>query len=300
MKNDIKKIETEILEIGYKDYGNLNDTPVVLLHGFPYDINAYNESAEILSKKGFRVLTPFLRGFGETKFKNISTIRTGQQGAIAKDVIDFMDALKIPKAIIAGYDWGGRTSCIVSALWSERILGLVSVGGYTIQNILGNAEPLPPNMEQLYWYQYYFHTERGRKGLTKYRKELCKLLWSEWSPTWKFDDEVFEKTAEAYDNADFIEIVIHSYKHRYGIIDGDEKYDEIEKRLANSPKINVPTIVLDPEVDGFVKLFGIDNCSAHFTGKFKQVIVQGAGHNLPQEKPREFAEAIIELNEWIK
>lgn len=296
----IKKIETALLEIGYKEYGNLDDTPVILLHGFPYDLNAYNEVSEILSQKGFRVLTPFLRGFGETKFKSLSAMRTGQQAAIAKDVIDFMDALKIPKAIIAGYDWGGRTSCIVSALWSDRFFGLVSVGGYTIQNILGNAEPLSPNMEQLYWYQYYFHTERGRKGLTKYRKELCKILWTEWSPAWKFDDATFEQTAVSFNNPDFIDVVIHSYKHRYGLVDGDSQYDEIEKRLASRPTINIPTIVLEPEVDGFVKLFGYDDYSEHFKGKYTQRIVQGAGHNLPQEKPQEFADAIIDLNEWIK
>lgn len=296
----IKKIETEILEIGYKEFGNSEDTPVILLHGFPYDINAYNEVAEILCKKNFRVLTPFLRGFGETKFKILTAMRTGQQAAIAKDIIDFMDALKIPKAIIAGYDWGGRTSCILSALWPERFFGLVSVGGYTIQNILANAEPIFPIMEQLYWYQYYFHTERGKKGLTKYRKELCKILWTEWSPTWKFDDATFEQSAVSFDNPDFIEIVIHSYRHRYGVVDGDSQYDEIEKLLNSIPKISIPTIVLDPEVDGFVKIFGIDNCAEHFTGKFKQLIIQGAGHNLPQEKPREFADAIIELNEWTK
>lgn len=296
----IKKIETESLEIGYREYGNTNDIPVILLHGFPYDINAYNESADILSQKGFRVLTPYLRGFGQTTFKDISTMRTGQQAAIAKDVIDFMDALKIPKAIIAGYDWGGRTACIVSALWPERVLGLVSVGGYAIQNILGNAEPLPPNMEQLYWYQYYFHTERGRKGLTKYRKELCKILWTEWSPIWKFDDATFEKTAESYDNPDFIDVVIHSYKHRYGIEDGDKQYDDIERFLATRPVINVPTIVLEPANDGFVNLFGFDDHSEYFKGKYSQRIVHGAGHNLPQETPQEFANAVIELSEWIK
>ena len=296
----IKKIETESLEIGYREYGNTNDIPVILLHGFPYDINAYNESSAILSQKGFRVLTPYLRGFGQTTFKDISTMRTGQQAAIAKDVIDFMDALKIPKAIIAGYDWGGRTACIVSALWPERVLGLVSVGGYTIQNILSNAEPLPPNMEQLYWYQYYFQTERGRKGLEKYRKELCKILWTEWSPIWKFDDATFEKTAESYDNPDFIDVVIHSYKHRYGVVDGDKQYDDIERLLATRPIIKVSTIVLEPGDDGFVSHFGFDDHSEHFEGKYLQRIVHGAGHNLPQETPKEFANAIIELSEWIK
>lgn len=296
----IKKIETAILEIGYKEYGNSEDTPVILLHGFPYDINAYSEVAKILSKKNFRVLTPFFRGFGETKFKTLTAMRTGQQAAIAKDIIDFMDALKIRKAIVGGYDWGSRTSCILSALWPDRFFGLVSVGGYTIQNISANAEPILPIMEQLYWYQYYFHTERGKKGLTKYRKELCKILWAEWSPAWKFDDATFEQSAVSFDNPDFIEIVIHSYRHRYGVVDGDSQYDEIEKLLTSIPKINIPAVVLDPEVDGFVKLFGIDNCSEHFTGKFKQIIIQGAGHNLPQEKPREFADAIIELNEWTK
>jgi pimeloyl-ACP methyl ester carboxylesterase len=296
----IKKIETESLVIGYREYGDVNDIPVILLHGFPYDINSYNDTSDILSKKNFRVFTPYLRGFGHTTFKDTSIMRTGQQGAIAKDVIDFMDALKIPKAIIAGYDWGGRTACIVSALWSERVLGLVSVGGYTIQNILGNKEPLPPNMEQLYWYQYYFHTERGGKGLAKYRKELCKILWTEWSPDWKFDDATFEKTAESYNNPDFIDIVIHSYKHRYGVAEGDKQYNSIERSLATTPAIKVPTIVLESGNDGFVNHFGFDDNREHFKGKYSQRIVYGAGHNLPQETPQEFANAIIELSEWIR
>jgi pimeloyl-ACP methyl ester carboxylesterase len=245
-------------------------------------------------------LTPYLCGFGETKFKKHSTMRTGQQAAIAKDVIDFMDALKRPKAIIAGYDWGGRTSCIVSALWPERILGLVSVGGCTIQNVLGNVEPLPPHMEQVYWYQYYFHTERGKKGLTKHRKELCEILWSEWSPAWKFDDATFEKTAVSYYNPDFIDVVIQSYKNRYGVEDGDNQYDDIEKLLASRPPIKVPTIVLEPGDDGFVNFFGFDDHSENFKGKYSQRTLQGVGHNLPQEAPQEFANAIIELNEWIK
>ncbi|MFT4202282.1 MAG: alpha/beta hydrolase [Chitinophagaceae bacterium] len=291
----IKRIETDLLEIGYRDYGNANDIPVILLHGFPYDINAFNETSEILSKNGCRVLTPFLRGFGETKFKSELTMRSGQQAALAHDIIDFMNALHIDKAIIGGYDWGGRASCIVSALWSERILGLVSVGGYTIQNIEASKEPSFPNFEQLYWYQYYFHSERGRKGLEKYRKELCKILWSDWSPNWKFDNNTYEVTAQSFENSDFVDVVIHSYRHRYALVGGDKRYDETEKRLADLPAIRVPTIVLDPGSDGVVPLIGNEDDSEYFIGKYKRKILQGIGHNLPQEAAADFAEAILEL-----
>jgi pimeloyl-ACP methyl ester carboxylesterase len=291
----IKKVETSLLEIGYKEYGDPHNTPVILLHGFPYDINAYNSAATILSGAGCRVLTPYLRGYGPTTFKSTSTIRSGQQAALAHDTLDFMNALNIDKAIIGGYDWGGRASCIVSALWPERITGLVTVGGYNIQNIGSSNEPSPPELEQLYWYQYYFHSDRGKKGLEKYRKELCKLLWKEWSPKWKFDDETYELSASAFENPDFIDVVIHSYRHRYSLAEGDSRYDKTEEILANQPDITVPTIVLDADSDGVYPLYYWKDDSKHFNGAYKRILLENIGHNLPQEAPEQFAAAILEL-----
>lgn len=291
----IKKVETALLEIAYKEYGHPDAIPVILLHGFPYDINAYTEAATILSQNNCRVLTPYLRGYGETTFKSTSTIRSGQQAALAHDALDFMNALNIDRAIIAGYDWGGRASCIVSARWPERVTGLVTVGGYNIQHIGSANEPLPPELEQLYWYQYYFHSERGAKGLTKYRKELCKLLWREWSPKWKFDDGTYELTASAFENPDFVDIVIHSYRHRYALAEGDSRYDETEAFLATQPVIGVPTIVLDADSDGVDPIQHRDDDSKHFNGMYKRIVLQNIGHNLPQEAPGDFAAAILAL-----
>jgi pimeloyl-ACP methyl ester carboxylesterase len=292
----LKKIDTDLLTIGYKEYENLKDsTPVILIHGFPYDINSFNDAAALLNRNKCRVLTPYLRGYGTTRFKSSSTMRSGQQAALAHDILDFMDALQIPKAILAGYDWGGRASCIVSALFPERVLGLVSVGGYTIQNIPASSNPLKPELEQLYWYQYYFHSERGKKGLSKYRKELCKILWTEWSPTWKFAEDTYNLTAAAFENPDFTDIVIHSYRHRFGLVAGDDRYEETEKKLIAQPKITVPTIVLDPGSDGVVPLIGDEDDSAFFSERYQRRVLLNIGHNLPQEAPEEFAQAILEL-----
>jgi pimeloyl-ACP methyl ester carboxylesterase len=291
----IKKVETALLEIGYKEYGHPDDIPVILLHGFPYDINAYNNTATILSQNGCRVLTPYLRGYGETTFKSTSTMRSGQQAALAHDALDFLNALNIDKAIIGGYDWGGRASCIVSALWPERIIGLVTVGGYNIQHIGSSNEPLHPKQEQLDWYQYYFHSDRGINGLTKYRKELCKLLWEEWSPKWQFDDATYESSALAFGNSSFVDVVIHSYRHRYALVEGDSRYDKTEEILAKQPDINVPTVVLDADSDGVAPLEYWKDDSKHFNGAYKRRVLQNIGHNLPQEAPEDFAEAVLEL-----
>ena len=223
----LKYINAGDLCIAYEESGNTNGIPIILLHGFPYDVRAYDEVAKKLSAENCWIIVPYLRGFGQTKFLSADSIRSGQQAALANDLIELMDALSIERAIVGGYDWGGRAACIVSALFPNRIIGLVSGGGYNIQNIAKSSEPNTPEIEMLKWYQYYFHSERGRLGLTKYRKELCRLLWGNWSPTWEFDEKTYEATAISFANSDFVEIVIHSYRHRYGLANGDPKFENI-------------------------------------------------------------------------
>jgi len=280
------------LSIAYEESGSENGAPIFLLHGFPYDIRAYDEVAKHLLGENCRIIVPYLRGFGPTKFLSPDTIRSGQQAALANDLIALMDALSIPKAIVGGYDWGGRACCIVSALFPERVIGLVSVAGYNIQNIPKYSEPDPPEIEMLNWYQFYFHSERGRRGLTKYRKELCKLLWRNWSPTWKFDDSTFDATAVSLNNPDFVEVVVHSYRHRYGLAPGDPKFDTMEKKLQKQPTIKVPAIILDAETDGVEPFLGTGNHASYFVGGYERRVAKGIGHNVPQEAPSEFAQAI--------
>lgn len=289
----LKHINAGDLCIAYEESGTANGTPVILLHGFPYDVRAYDEAAKNLLTKNCRVIVPYLRGFGPTKFLSAETIRSGQQAALANDLIALMDALSIEKAIVGGYDWGGRAACIVSALFPDRIIGLVSMAGYNIQNIAKYSEPDVPEIEMLNWYQYYFHSERGRSGLAKYRKELCRILWSNWSPTWKFDDETYDATAISFTNPDFVDIVVHSYRHRYGLAQGDPKFENTEQALLRQPAIKVPTIVLDADCDGVEPFLGTGKDAAHFTGSYERRIVNGVGHNLPQEAPVEFAKAIL-------
>jgi len=289
----LKYINAGDLCIAYEESGNTNGIPVILLHGFPYDIRAYDQVTKNLSAENCWLIVPYLRGFGLTKFLSNDTIRSGQQGALAFDLIALMDALSIEKAILCGYDWGGRAACIVSAIFPDRVIGLITMAGYNIQNIAKYSEPIPPEIEMLNWYQYYFHSERGRLGLTKYRKELCKLLWNCWSPTWKFDDETFETTAVSFNNSDFVEIVVHSYRHRYGLAMGDPKFENIEKALLNQPKIKVSTIVFDAVDDGVEPFNGTGKDAIYFTGKYERRIAKGVGHNLPQEAPVEFARAIL-------
>jgi len=223
----LKHINAGDLDIAYEESGNVDGTTILLLHGFPYDIRTYDEVTKRLLAENCRIIVPYLRGFGLTKFLSPDTIRSGQQAALAYDLIALMDALSIQKAIVGGYDWGGRACCIVAALFPERIIGLVSVAGYNIQNIAKYSEPVAPEIEMLNWYQFYFHSERGRIGLTKYRKELCRLLWCNWSPTWKFNDEAFEASAVSFNNPDFVDVVVHSYRHRYGLAKGDPKFEAI-------------------------------------------------------------------------
>lgn len=289
----LKHINAGDLSIAYEESGNADGTPVLLMHGFPYDIRAYDEVAKLLSAENCRIIVPYLRGYGHTTFLSADTIRSGQQAALAYDLKSLMDCLSIEKAVVGGYDWGGRACCIVSALFPERIIGLVSQGGYNIQNIPKFSEPDLPEIEKLNWYQFYFHSERGRAGLIKHRKELCRLLWHNWSPTWEFDDDTFEASAVSFDNPDFVDIVIHSYRHRYGLVKGDPKFEAIEQSLQKQPTIKVPAIILDAEDDGVEPIAGTGKDANYFEGGYERRVIKGVGHNLPQEAPADFAEAIL-------
>lgn len=289
----LKYINTEDLRIAYEESGNADGTAIILMHGFPYDIRAYDEVTRCLLTDDCRIIVPYLRGYGPTRFLSADTMRSGQQAALANDLIALMDALSIQKAIVGGYDWGGRACCIVSALYPERIVGLVSMAGYNIQNIPKFSEPDAPEIEMLNWYQFYFHSERGRLGLSRYRRELCRLLWSNWSPTWKFNDETFEASAISFDNPDFVDVVVHSYRHRYGLAKGDPKFEAIEQSLQQQPTIKVPAIILDAEVDGVEPLSRTGKDANYFEGGYERSVIEGVGHNLPQESPAEFAKAIL-------
>lgn len=289
----LKYINTEDLCIAYEESGTIDGIPIILMHGFPYDVRTYDEVTIHLLSEKCRIIVPYLRGYGPTKFLSASTMRSGQQAALASDLIGLMDALSIQKAIVGGYDWGGRACCIVSALYPERIIGLVSMAGYNIQNIPKFQEPDIPEIEILNWYQFYFHSERGRLGLTKYRKELCKLLWQNWSPTWKFTNETYEATAASFDNPDFVDVVIHSYRHRYGLAKGDPKFEPIEQKLLSQPKIRVPSIIVDAAEDGVDPISGMGKDANCFEGSYERRVIKGVGHNLPQESPDEFAQAIM-------
>jgi pimeloyl-ACP methyl ester carboxylesterase len=292
----MKHIAAGVLDIAYLEAGPPDGAPVFLMHGFPYDVHAYDVVSERLAAAGRRCITPFLRGYGPTSFLSAETPRSGQQAALGADLIALMDALAIPSAVLAGYDWGGRAACIVAALWSERTQGVVSCGtGYNIQNIPRAGIPVAPEEEYRYWYQYYFHSERGRAGLTFNRLELCKLIWQLWSPTWAFDDATFERSASAFENPDFVQIVIHSYRHRFGGIPGDPALDAMEDRLAAQPNIAVPGIVMQGADDGVDPPQTADSDASHFTGPYERRIIPGVGHNLPQEAPQAFADAVLAL-----
>ncbi len=288
-------IQAGVLDIAYEENGPANGNPVVLLHGFPYDIHAYHEATPLLVAQGCRVLTPYLRGYGPTRFLAAATPRSGQQAVLAHDLLAFMDALAIPNAVLAGYDWGGRAACIVAALWPERARGLVTVNGYNVQDIANSGKPHAPENEHRHWYQYYFHSERGRAGLAKYRREFCKLLWQLWSPNWRFDDATYERTAPAFDNPDFVDVVIHSYRHRYALVPGDPAVEDTERRLIAQPPITVPTIVLEGDGDGVAGVGGSAHHRRHFTAAYERREIPLVGHNLPQEAPQDFALAVLAL-----
>jgi pimeloyl-ACP methyl ester carboxylesterase len=290
-----KHIQTSVLDIAYEESGAPDGAPVFLMHGWPYDPRCYDAVVPPLAAAGCRIIVPFLRGFGATRFLSAATPRSGQQGALGNDLRELMDALAIERALLAGYDWGGRAACIVAALWPERVQALVTVNGYNLQNIPAAAKPAPPAQEHRLWYQYYFHGERGRAGLEKNRRDLARLLWTLWSPLWAFDDATFEKSAAAFDNPDFVAVTIQSYRHRYGYAAGDPALDEIERRLAAQPRISVPTIALQGEADGVHPPSASEHHAAFFTGPYQRRLLPGIGHNPPQEAPQAFAEAVLEL-----
>ena len=261
-------------------------------HGFPYDVHAYAQVAPILAEAGARVIVPYLRGYGPTRFLSAETPRSGEQAALGADLRALMDALGIELAVVGGYDWGARAACIVAALWPERVVALVSANSYNIQNIARSWEPAPAALEAAYWYQYYFHSERGRRGLLKDRRGIARLLWRMWSPTWDFDDATFEQTAKTFDNPDFVEVVIHSYRHRYGLVPGDPAVAHIETQLTAQPPVSVPAITIYGEVDGVVA--DAPHHAQKFTGPHEHRIFRSAGHNLPQERPLEWAQAVLD------
>ena len=288
-------IRAGVLEVACHQAGPADGAPVVLMHGFPYDIHAYAEVAPLLAAKGCRVIVPFMRGYGGTRFIEAATPRSGEQAAFGADLLALLDALAVPRAVLAGYDWGGRACCVVAALWPARCAGLVSYNSYNIQNIARGMEPDTPENEHRLWYQYYFHSERGRAGLEKDRRAIARLLWRLWSPTWAFDEATFLRSAPALDNPDFVDVVIHSYRHRFGLVPGDPAYAGIEARLSAQPPIGVPCITFDGADDGVRAPAEAQQHADRFTGPRAHRIVPGAGHNLPQEKPRLFAEAVMEL-----
>ncbi|WP_160663553.1 alpha/beta fold hydrolase [Pseudarthrobacter sp. ATCC 49987] len=290
------RIQTPVLDIGYESAGDPGGTPVILLHGFPYDVRAFDDVAPIVAGQDAYVLAPYLRGFGPPPFLDPTTVRSGQQAALGQDLIDFMDALNIEKAVVAGYDWGGRAACIVAALDPGRVAGLVTVGGYNMHNLARSGEPVDPEWERSYWYQYYFHSERGRRGLDQNRDELCGLLWRTWSPTWAGAPQAFPASAQSLHNPDFVDVVIHSYRHRYGLVDGDPRYQRFEDLIAREPRITVPTVVLESGDDGVGGPAAIASRD-YFTGPYSQRVLPGIGHNVPQENPDAFAQAVVSLFE---
>jgi pimeloyl-ACP methyl ester carboxylesterase len=289
----LARVRTPDLEVAYLDEGPRTGPVVVLLHGFPYDVHAYEDVTPLLVGEGRRVIVPYLRGYGPTRFLSATTPRSGQQAALGADLLALLDALGIPTATVAGYDWGGRAACVVAALWPERVEGLVTAGGYNILDVAGSVRPLPADVEHRLWYQWYFCTERGRAGLQHNRADVLRLLWHQWSPTWAFDDATFARSAPAFGNDDFVDVVIHSYRHRYDYVAGDPRYDELEQRLAAKPPIDVPTIAIGGSDNGVLAVRPVPR--ELFPQLVDERAVAGAGHNLPQEAPAAFAAAILDL-----
>ena len=291
----LRHVEAGVLKIAYFEAGPADGPVVLLLHGFPYDIHSYVDLAPMLAERGCRVIVPYLRGYGPTRFLSAATPRSGEQAAIGADLMALMDALSVPRAVFAGYDWGGRAACIGAALWPERCIGLVSVNSYQIQDIANALSPARPEREVPLWYQWYFQIERGRAGLAADRRGITRILWRQWSPNWQFDEAMLERTSVAHDNSDYVDVVIHSYRHRYGLADGDPRYADIQRRLAALPPITVPAITLDGDADGVVPATDGSASAAKFSGRRVHRVIPRAGHNLPQEAPEEFAAAVMEL-----
>jgi pimeloyl-ACP methyl ester carboxylesterase len=294
--DSIKQINAGLLNVGYADVGSANDPAVILLHGWPYDIHSYVEVAPLLAARGYRVIVPFLRGYGSTRFLSSETFRNGQQSVVALDVINMMEALKIQKAVIGGFDWGSRTADIIAALWPKRCKALVAVSGYLITNVKAQADPLPPKAELGWWYQYYFSTARGEAGYAKYTNDFNKLIWTTVSPKWHFSDATFDRTAAAFANPDHVAIVIHNYRWRIGLAKGEAKYDSLENRLFQGPVITVPTITIASDFDGSAKSGAAYR--SKYAGKYQHRILDGIGHNVPQEAPQAFAQAIVDVDHF--
>jgi pimeloyl-ACP methyl ester carboxylesterase len=291
----LRHVEAGVLNVAYYEAGPAEGPAVMLLHGFPYDIHSYVDVAPLLAAQGCRVIVPYLRGYGPTRFLDPATARSGEQAAIGADLIALMDALSVQRGVFAGYDWGGRAACIGAALWPERCIGLVSVNGYLIQDIARAMQPARAEREVAYWYIWYFQIERGRAGLAAHRRAIAKILWQQWSPNWRFDETTFERTAVAHDNPDYVDVAIHSYRHRHGLDEGDPRYADIQQRLAAQPAITVPSITLDGDSDGVAPATDGTAQAAKFTGPRSHRVIAGAGHNLPQEEPEAFAAAVMEL-----
>ncbi|MFE7752090.1 alpha/beta fold hydrolase [Streptomyces sp. NPDC057428] len=296
----LKQVRAGVLDVGYAEVGPAHGPVVICLHGWPYDIHSFVDVAPLLADQGYRVIVPYLRGHGSTRFLSSRTFRNAQQSAIALDIIALMDALKIEKALLAGFDWGSRTADIVAALWPERVKALVSVSGYLITNVEAQKMPLPPKAEHAWWYQYYFATERGRLAMEDRtgRHDMGRLVWDTVSPTWDFDDATFERTAAAFENPDYAAIVIHNYRWRLGLADGEPRFDRYERQLATRPVIGVPTITLDAERDPFTAPGDGASYRDRFTGRYAHRTLTGIGHNLPQEAPTAFAQAVVDVDRF--
>lgn len=291
----MNSVVTTQLEIVFYEYGVEDGWPCILSHGFPYDVHCYDECIQPLVNAGAYVIVPYLRGYGPTRFLSESTLRSGEQAVLANDLLELMDSLSINKAVLGGFDWGGRASCIVAALWPDRVTALVSGNSYNIQDIPRSNEPASAKEEATYWYQYYFHSKRGREGLRVNRSEIARLLWKMWSPSWSFTEAEFEATAASFDNPDFVDVVIHSYRHRFGLVEGDPAVAPIELQLEDQPAISVPSITIDGSVDG------VDAGTAHhaskFTGPHEHRVFENVGHNLPKENPRDWVKAILDARQ---
>ena len=292
----LRQVDAGLLNVGYAEVGPADGPVAVLLHGWPYDIHSFADVAPLLASAGYRVIVPHLRGHGSTRFLSDATMRNGQQAAVALDIVALMDALEIRKAVLAAFDWGARTADIIAAVWPERVAGLVSVSGYLINNREAIKTPLPPSGEYAWWYQFYFATEHGKAGYTKYRRDFAKLIWKTASPRWDFSDAEFDRSAASFDNPDHVDVVIHNYRWRQSLADGEAVYDDLERRLAAGPAIAVPTIVLEGDANGAPHATGDTPFRKKFTGPYGyRVITGGIGHNLPQEAPREFAQAVLDV-----
>jgi pimeloyl-ACP methyl ester carboxylesterase len=291
----LRQVEAGVLEIGYYEAGPAVGPVVMLMHGFPYDIHSFVDVVPILVAQGCRTIIPYLRGYGPTRFLDKAMPRSGEQAAVGADLMALMDALGIRRAVLAGYDWGGRAACVAAALWPDRCRGLVSVNGYLIQNIRSAMVPMQVEQEVALWYQYYFQIERGRAGLAANRRDITRTLWRQWSPNWHFDEATLQRTALAHENPDFVDVVIHSYRHRFGLAEGDPHYADLQDRLATLPVIGVPTITMDGDADGVIPATDGSASAAKFTDRRSHRVIPQAGHNLPQEAPDAFAAAVMEL-----